>query len=80
MLPFPFWKNRCVLANCSFVAVFAAPKLAGLWHMGRIEGKGQQTAEPFCNCGPPKYSDFAVKLLPAQAVLGEGHCRLRQLQ
>jgi hypothetical protein len=35
MTPFPLMKNHCALANYDFAAVFAAPKLAGLWHLGQ---------------------------------------------
>jgi hypothetical protein len=34
--------HRCALANYGFAAVFAAPKLAGLWQLARIEAEGQR--------------------------------------
>ncbi len=39
--PFPLRKNHCALTICGFAAVFAAPVLAGLWHLRCIAGKGQ---------------------------------------
>jgi hypothetical protein len=35
-----------VLANYGFAAVFAAPKLAGLQQLMRIEAKGQRYGSP----------------------------------
>jgi hypothetical protein len=44
--PFPLRKNRCPLAHCGFVTVFAAPKHFGLWHLGILQAKGNATAYP----------------------------------
>ncbi len=41
MLPFPLWKYRCELANCSFGAVVTALKVSELLYLGGIEVEGQ---------------------------------------
>jgi hypothetical protein len=41
MLVFPFWKNRWVLANCSFAAVVTTLKVSGLLYLGGIDVEGQ---------------------------------------
>jgi hypothetical protein len=48
---FPCGNITCWLANSSFAAIFATPKLTGLHHLGHFAGKAQ-------NYGSPKNSLF----------------------
>jgi hypothetical protein len=41
MLSFPFWINRCALANCSFAAVVTTLKVSGLRYL-EVEVEGQR--------------------------------------
>jgi hypothetical protein len=70
-----------VLANCGFAAIFAAPKLAGLQHLGHSAAEEQQLTqkwaltllnEPFGNCRLSKLGDVAANLLCTQTTLREG--------
>jgi hypothetical protein len=45
MPPFPYRNHRFALAN-GFAAVFAAPKVAGLRQVPRVEAKGQSYGLP----------------------------------
>jgi hypothetical protein len=70
-----------MLANCGFAAVFAAPGLAGLRHLGHNTAKGQSNGSPKnghseANClaiaGCQKLGDVAAKLLRTQTAFREG--------
>jgi hypothetical protein len=81
--PLPWRKHCCALANCGFATVFAAPKLSGLWHLGRSAAEAQSYAHPkmgvlkrtVWQLRAAKVRDVAEKLPHAQTAHRKGRRR-----
>jgi hypothetical protein len=74
-LPFPLRNHRCALANYGFATVFAAPKVAGLRQVPRIEAEGQSYGSP--KNGQSEANHLAIAGCQSWAMLRRNCCTLR---